>query len=201
MSIRLFALLAAALLAACTTTTPEKPDDQPLTLKPAVGADPNNPVVKLRLQSRIDNIKYQKGAQLIANLERIAAYGETAIPICVENLHHENPMTRMGCVYVLGRIGNPQVVPKLVPLLEDDVKFVRYEAASQLGNLGSRQGYGVLVAGLESNNISYRYKCFEALQHLTGHTFDYSHNASPERRQVSVEKWKAWLKKIEAEEL
>jgi HEAT repeat protein len=196
MSIRLFALLSGTLLmAACTTTIPEKTEaDQ-------AGLDPTNPMVQLRLQGRIDNIKYQRGTTLIANLERIAAYGEAALPICLENLENENAMTRMGCVYVLGRIGNPQVVPQMEKLLADDAKFVRYEAASQLGNLGSRSGYTVLVDGLSDDNIRYRYKCFEALQQLTGRTFDYSHNASPEARKVSVEKWQAWLKQIESEEM
>ena len=124
-----------------------------------------------------------------------------AIPVCKENLASENAMTRMGCVYILGRIGDSQVVPSLIPLLKDDVKFVRYEAASQIGTLGSRAGYGVLVEGLADENISYRFKCFEALQQLTGRTFDYSHNASVDRRKVAVAKWQAWLKKIESEEL
>ena len=196
MSIRLVALSVALCLAACTTVAVPLKKDPP---KPE--GEVNNPIVRLRLQARIDDIKYQRGATLISNLERIAAYGEVAIPICTENLRHENAMTRMGCVYVLGRVGNPQVVPSLLPLLKDDVRFVRYEAASQIGNLGSRAGYSVLVAGLEDDNISYRYKCFEALQSLTGRTFDYSHNSAPERRKVSVQKWRAWLKRLEAEEL
>ncbi|MHC4959651.1 MAG: HEAT repeat domain-containing protein [Planctomycetota bacterium] len=183
------------LMVACTTTVTEKTEaDQ-------AGLDPTNPMVQLRLQGRIDNIKYQRGTTLIANLERIAAYGDAALEICTENLGNENAMTRMGCVYVLGRIGNPQSVPDMEKLLVDEAKFVRYEAASQLGNLGSRSGYTVLVDGLSDDNIRYRYKCFEALQQLTGRTFDYSHNASPESRKVSVEKWAVWLKQIESEEM
>jgi HEAT repeat protein len=197
MSIRLFAALMSStlLMVACTTTVTEKTEaDQ-------AGLDPTNPMVQLRLQGRIDNIKYQRGTTLIANLERIAAYGDAALEICTENLGNENAMTRMGCVYVLGRIGNPQSVPDMEKLLVDEAKFVRYEAASQLGNLGSRSGYTVLVDGLSDDNIRYRYKCFEALQQLTGRTFDYSHNASPESRKVSVEKWAVWLKQIESEEM
>lgn len=194
MSIRLQALLFSVVFAACTTTSSDEKVSK-------AGLKAGNPVVKMRLQARVDNMKYQKGTTLISNLERIAAYGEMAVPICTEGLKNENAMTRMGCAYVLGRIGNPQVIPDLKDLLDDDVAFVRYEAASQLGNLGSRDGYPVLVAGLEDENIRYRFKCFEALQALTGQTFDYSHNAAPERRQVSVEKWKAWLEQVESEEL
>jgi HEAT repeat protein len=110
-------------------------------------------------------------------------------------------MTRMGCAWVLGRISDTRTIPALEVLLEDDVDFVRYEAASQLGNMGSRAGYGVLVQGLEHERVEYRYKCFEALRDLTGHTFDYSHNGAPEERAEAVTKWQAWLELLESEEL
>ncbi len=194
MSTRLFSLLLPLVLVACSST-------QSASLSDRKGIEATNPLVKMRLQNRIDNIKYQKSTTLISNLERIAAYGEMAIPVCLEGIKDENAMTRMGCTYVLGRIGNVQVVPDLEKLLADKVTFVRYEAASQLGTLGSRAGYGVLVKGLSDANIRYRFKCFEALNALTGRTFDYSHNASSERRQVSVERWNAWLEQVESEEL
>ena len=164
-------------------------------------SETNNPIVQQRLKARVDNIKYQRGVTLITNLERIASYGELAIPVCLEGLKSKDAMTRMGCVWVLGRVRDTRVVTDVEALLDDKVEFVRFEAASQLGNLGSRRGYKVLVAGLESSRVEYRYKCFEALRDLTGHTFGYSHNAAPEIRTAAVEKWKAWLEKIEAEDL
>ena len=194
MSTRLFSILLPLVFVACSST-----QSSPLSDKK--GIDATNPLVNMRLQNRIDNIKYQKSTTLIGNLERIAAYGEMAIPVCLEGIKDENAMTRMGCTYVLGRIGNVQVIPDLEKMLADKVAFVRYEAASQLGTLGSRAGYGVLVTGLSDTNIRYRFKCFEALHAITGRTFDYSHNASAERRSVSVEKWNAWLEQVESEDL
>jgi hypothetical protein len=58
----------------------------------------------------------------------------------------------------------------------------------------------VLVHGLGDESIEYRFKCFEALQELTGQTFGYSHNAAPEVRKVAVDKWQAWLERVESEE-
>jgi HEAT repeat protein len=197
MSTRLFALLLAAALTACSSSKSSTKDDGDQSQD---WRDPTNPIVQARLQARVDNIKYQRGATLISNLERIASYGPMALPVCTEGLKSDDAMTRMGCSYVLGRIGDPKAVPDLQEMLRDDVSFVRYEAASQLGNLGSRSGYSVLVKGLEDDRIEYRYKCYEALHDLTGHSFDFSHNASPERRQVSVEKWKEWLERVESED-
>lgn len=164
-------------------------------------SEPNNPLVKARLEARVENIKYQRGVTLVTNLERIAAYGETAIPVCLRGIESEDAMTRMGCAWVLGRVGNPKTVPALESLLGDKVAFVRYEAASQLGSLGARSGYRTLVEGLKSEKLEYRFKCHEALRELAKRDFGYSHNASGELRADAVAKWEAWLEKLESEDL
>jgi HEAT repeat protein len=200
MPIRSLAVLLGLVLAACSST-PDAGEDAGGPEESADYAELSSPVAKARLESRVENIKYQTGVTLIANLERIAAYGEAAIPVCIEGLKSDDAMTRMGCAWVLGRVGDTRVVPALEERLADDAAFVRYEVASQLGNLGSRSGYPVLVEGLSDERIEYRFKCFEALQELTGQTFGYSHNAAPEVRKVAVEKWAAWLERVESEEL
>jgi len=198
MSTRLIPLLALALVCACKSS----PDEDSENSAEARGfAEHTNPMIDTRIQARVDNIKYQRGVTLITNLERIVAYGEPAVPICLEGLKSEDAMTRMGCSYVLGRIGDTRTVSDLEGMLGDSVDYVRYEAASQLGNMGSKAGYGVLVEGLENERVEYRYKCFEALRELTGHTFGYVHNAPPEERVDAVAKWKAWLELVNAEDM
>jgi HEAT repeat protein len=199
MSTRLLALLVAALVCGCKSS-PDK-ESAADTAGSTEFAETQNPMVRTRIEARVDNIKYQRGVTLITNLERIAAYGEPAIPVCLEGLKNEDAMTRMGCIYALGRIGDTRTVPDLEALLADPVDFVRYEAASQLGTMGSKAGYTVLVEGLESERVEYRYKCFEALRDLTGHTFGYVHNAPTEERADAVTKWKAWLEMVSAEDM
>jgi len=195
MSIRLLALLLAVAIAGCKSSPDEKtPEERGF-------GQATNPMVTTRIQARVDNIRYQRGTTLITNLERLAAYGEPAIPICVEGLKSDDAMTRMGCAYVLGRIGDTRTVPDLEGVLADQVDYVRYEAASQLGNMGSKAGYGVLVEGLENERVEYRFKCFEALRELSGHTFGYVHNAPAEERAEAVAKWKAWLELLNSENM
>ncbi|MGH7162502.1 MAG: HEAT repeat domain-containing protein [Planctomycetota bacterium] len=196
MSIRSTALCVAVLLAAACSSTSKRADK-----KGGEFAELPSPVSRARLEARVENIKYQKGVTLVTNLERIAANGEAAIPVCLKGIQSEDAMTRMGCAYVLGRVGDPRTIAEMTKLLEDPVDYVRYEAAAALGAMGSRDGYGILVRGLEDERIEYRYKCFEALKDFTGQTFGYSHNAAPEARQVAVEQWNAWLQKVEAEQL
>jgi HEAT repeat protein len=195
MSIRLLALLIAVSVVGCRSTSDEKtPEERGF-------AESTNPMVPARIQARVDNIRYQRGTTLITNLERLVAYGEPAIPYCVEGLKSDDAMTRMGCAYVLGRIGDTRTVPELEATLQDPVDYVRYEAASQLGTMGSKTGYGVLVDGLESDRVEYRFKCFEALRELSGHTFGYVHNAPDEERAEAVAKWKVWLEQISSESM
>lgn len=195
MSIRFALLVTITALAACSSSRKKESGSGS-----ADGIDAN-PVAKARLEARVANIKYQSGTTLIANLERIAAYGHQAVPVCLKGLEDEDPMTRMGCAYVLGRVNDPKTIPALLPLLDDEVAYVRYEAAAALGSMGSRAGYPVLVQGLRDERIQYRFKCIEALQDFTGHSFGYSHNAAPEAREVSVKQWEAWLERVEKEEL
>jgi HEAT repeat protein len=198
MSTRLLALLLAASLYGCKSSSEESAEGK---ASGEAFAESTNPMVRTRIQARVDNIRYQRGTTLITNLERLAAYGEPAVPICLEGMKSDDAMTRMGCAYVIGRIGDTRSVPALEAALTDQVDFVRYEAASQLGNMGSKAGYGVLVEGLSSERVEYRYKCFEALRELTGHTFGYVHNAPAEERAEAVTKWKSWLEMVNSENM
>ena len=203
MSIRILGAGIAALLIVACSSAPKQEEQ-----KAAVSLDltkdfpePNSPLAKARLEKRISDIRYQRGVTLIANLERLANYGDVAIPFCMDGMQNDDAMTRMGCAWVLGRLGNSAAIAPLEGALDDPVPFVRYEVASQLGNLGSKSGYTVLVEGLSNERVEMRFKCFEALHELTGNTFGYSHTAAPEARKVSVEEWNSWLDRVDSEEL
>jgi len=205
MSLRLlFAVMAAFFLAACASSRQDDEARSANTPELDLSKDfpePNSPLAKARLEKRMADIRYQRGVTLIANLERIAGYGTVAVPYAIEGLKSDDPMTRMGSSWILGRVGNTGAIPALEEALDDPVPFVRYEVASQLGNLGAKSGYKVLVAGLSDERVEMRFKCFEALQELTGNTFGYSHTADPEVRKVSVDQWDAWLARMQTEDL
>ncbi|MHC4956704.1 MAG: HEAT repeat domain-containing protein [Planctomycetota bacterium] len=204
MSFRILAVLCAAFLVACSSTSKDRDAEQSAPVEIDLSKDfptPNSPLTQARIEKRIADIRYQRGVTLIANLERLANYGDVIIPFCIDGLENNDPMTRMGCAWVLGRLGNSAAVPALEGALDDEVPFVRYEIASQLGNLGSVKGYRVLVKGLRDERVEMRFKCFEALHELTGNTFGYSHTAAPEVRKVAVGEWDSWLGRMESEEL
>ena len=203
MSIRLLgAVVVALLVTACSSTAPKQEEEASVNIDLTKDfPEPNSPLTKARIEKRLADIRYQRGVTLISNLERIANYGDMVIPFCIDGLESDDAMTRMGCSWVLGRLANSAAVPALEGALDDPVPFVRYEVASQLGNLGSRKGYSVLVEGLSDERVEMRFKCFEALHELTGNTFGYSHTSAPEARKVSVEEWHSWLDRVQSEEL
>jgi len=205
MSFRLLiAVMTAFFLAACASSSQDEEAQSTGTPELDLSKDfptPNSPLAKARLEKRIADIKYQRGVTLISNLERIAGYGDVAVPFAMEGLKNEDPMTRMGCSWILGRVGNTGAIPALEGCLDDPVPFVRYEVASQLGNLGAKSGFRALIVGLSDERVEMRFKCFEALQELTGNTFGYSHTAAPEVRKVAVDQWDSWLSRMASEEL
>ncbi|MEE8105235.1 MAG: HEAT repeat domain-containing protein [Planctomycetota bacterium] len=187
------AFLGAALLGACSSSKTSKSGP--------VYAEVSSPVVRAKLEARVENIKYQRGVVLVTNLERIAAYGEAAIPVCLKGLKTDEPMVRMGCIWVLGRVGDRRVIPELETALKDDVDYVRFESASALGSMGSKAGYSVLVSGLENDRVDFRYRCLEALKEFTGHDHGFSHNGSPEQRAAGVKRWNDWLDRVGTENM
>jgi HEAT repeat protein len=188
------AFLGAALLSACSSSKPAAESENEY-------AEVSSPVARARLEARVDNIKYQRGVVLVTNLERIAVYGEAAIPPCLKGLKSEEPMVRMGCIWVLGRVGDRRVIPELTKALADDVDYVRYESAAALGAMGSKAGYAVLVSGLENERVDFRYRCIEALKEFTGQDQGFSHNGSAAERADGVQRWNAWLDRVGTENM
>ena len=187
------AFLGVVVLGACSSSKTAKSENE--------YAEVASPVARAKLKARVDNIKYQRGVVLVSNLERIAAYGEAAIPVCLRGLKTDEPMVRMGCIWVLGRVGDRRVIPELESALNDEVDYVRFESASALGSMGSKAGYAVLVSGLENDRVDFRYRCIEALKEFTGHDHGFSHNDSPDERAESVNRWNAWLDRVGTENL
>ncbi len=89
--------------------------------------------------------------------------------------------------------GDRRNIPHMQPLLRDDARGVRYQAAASLVELGDSSGFAVLVEGLADGEIRYRYKCFQSLRAVTGQDFGYRHDADPQERRVAVTRWMDWL--------
>jgi len=177
-------------LSACVSTTPED-----------VARPRDDVILRGEIEQRVREIPYMHGVELVANLERLAAIGEPAVPYLIEALDRPESLMRSSVAWTLGVMGDRRNIPALRGLLDDRVPEVRYQAASSLVELGDSSGFPVLVEGLSDADIQSRYKCFEALRDATGNDFGYEHDATPEIRRAAVTRWESWLESVRASAL
>jgi hypothetical protein len=149
--------------------------------------------VEDEVAQRVTAFRYQSGPALLQSQRRLAYIGEPAIPHLLDGMRDASPMTRASCAYVLGMIRDIRTVDELLGVATSDkVSTVRYQAAEALVNIGSKDGYPVLIEGLRDPEIRNRYKCFEVLHDLTKLDFGYAHDAGEDEREVAVVRWEQW---------
>lgn len=183
-------VLAVSLLAACVSSSNRT--EAPVR---------EDVVLRGEIERRVAEIPYMHGVELVANLERLAAIGDPAVPYLVRALGSDSWLTRSSAAWTLGVMGDRRNIPQLRELLDDRVPGVRYQAAASLVELGDGAGFAVLVEGLSDPDLQARYKCFESLRDATGNDFGYEHDAEPTRRRAAVTRWQDWLQGVRASAL
>ena len=155
-------------------------------------AEPNQLVGK-EIESRIEQIPFQRPDELFHNLLWLAQQGERSVRALQTGLAHKNPKVRSNCICALGYIGDRRTITFLRPMLEDDSEPVRLEAARWLVRMGDMGPLPKLVEGLDSDKILVRYGCHEALKEATNRDFGYDHlEEDVSVRRVSVLRWREW---------
>lgn len=142
------------------------------------------------------SVPYRSGPALLQALDQIQAFGPMAKAPLREALHASHPQVRSAAAYVLGRMGDPEVIDWLEPLEEDPDAGVRYESASSRIALGDWTAVGVLIRGLEDPDRRHRYQCYEVLTQATGLTFGYDFAADPARREAAAMRWRRWWNEV-----
>lgn len=180
-----FAVLTLPLLLLCSCSMFSSEEKETFT--------PPNSLMADEIQSRVDQIPYQHGQELVLNLMWLAQTGESTIPTLLNGLKHDNPKVRSSCAWTLGRIRDRRTIPYLQAGVKDSNETVRLECARTLVTLGDVQQAPVLIEGLDSNKKEVRYMCHEALKTSTGRDFGYDHLSENEtQRRTAVLGWRQW---------
>ena len=111
------------------------------------------------------------------------------------DLQSDNPGIRLDAIYALGETRDPEVVPHLVPMLQDEDLFVRMATARMLEDLDARAAVPSLIDALEDDQSAVREAAMVALRALTGEEFGFEPVASPADRARRVKLWRDWWKK------
>lgn len=153
-----------------------------------------NSLMRREIQSRIANIPYQHRQELLNNLIWLVTRGgETAITDLLTALENEDAKVRSSSAWVLGRLMDRRVIPQLRPLVNDENRSVRFEAARSLMVMGDLEHATLLIEGLDSDRIPVRYNCHMALRDSTGRDFQYDHlEEEPAERRLAVLRWREW---------
>jgi HEAT repeat protein len=105
--------------------------------------------------------------EAVQALGRIGPAAESALPTLTDALLAEQGQTRHSVAEVISQIG-PAAVPHLLPLLQHQSRFVRYEAAWALGHLGPLASQAVPELNRLSSDpaANVRFAAVEALGRL-----------------------------------
>ncbi len=148
------------------------------------------------IQEHVDQIPYQHGNELLANLLWLKQKGEVAIPFLIKALDQPNPQTRSSAAWALWQIRDKRSIPYLQKHMRDPNPIARLEIARALVQLGDFSAIPILIEGLKSDTKYVRFQCMEALRSATGKNFGFDHLAEdPSVRTASIEKWEQWWTK------
>jgi hypothetical protein len=78
-------------------------------------------------------------------------------------------------------------------LVDEDASF-KIPAIKSAVESNDKKAVPELIQGLTSDDPAVRFYCIEGLRRLTGQTFDYQYYAPDTERELSVQRWRDWLK-------
>jgi HEAT repeat protein len=102
-------------------------------------------------------------------------------------------------VQALGDTDDPEVVPHLVPMLDDADIFVRMAACRHLGDLGSVTAIPALIDTLEDEEASVREAALVSLRGLSGQSIPFDPMARDGDRSKRVKAWREWWEQASKE--
>lgn len=152
--------------------------------------------VEEQINSKLAEVPYLRGKQVVDACMAIAQIGPAAIPKLQAAARDENPMRRVFVMNVLGAIGDRRAFPILEKALSDDDVSVRYEAARSFVKMGDwDRGVPILIDGLGSTSVFVRTLCHDSLRKATRLDFGFQPRGADAGRAAAIEKWSDWFKK------
>lgn len=111
------------------------------------------------LRTRFDDAQGQGGL----STARVAALGDRAVPVLVQDLRAEDGQRRYKAMEMLGSIDDPRVIPALSPLLVDKEVSVRLNGVAALARTGKHEAVERLWPLLQGSDDLERQRVIVAL--------------------------------------
>jgi hypothetical protein len=154
-----------------------------------------------RIEDQVKRLPWSHGQERIELIHWFASVGEpayeTLLALCLDN----RPDVAGSAVAALGASGDSRLVTPLHGLEwpEGMHAQVRYERARAYLRLGDWSEIGVLIDGLEGEEVWTRAWCAQALEEVTHQRYGFKPQGSEAERAESVRKWRDWMAERRAE--
>lgn len=146
----------------------------------------------------------QRLEDFVAEIQWMVGAGEPAYEVLLELAASDDAKVAGCALAALGGSADARLVPHLAKIPwpgEDDASSLRYERARCHMKLGDWSHIGVLIDGLEDENLYARSLCFKALRDSTGETFEYHPKAEIAERNTALASWRAWSSQVAGDKL
>lgn len=168
---------------------------------PGVSFRDGNATTRKHYHDQIEEMRYMRGQELLSRMNYLLSLGADVAPELQECSNSDDWLVRSSVMWIFGALGDRRNLPYVQARLTDANSTVRYQAAATLVKLGDPQGFPLLVEGLADDEITTRFKCFQALKTATGRDFGYAHDGAPDERRQAVARWLDWLDGVRASAL
>ena len=110
----------------------------------------------------------------------------------VARLGDDDPVERVGALYALTKVSDPGVVSHVVPLLDDEDRYIRALSARTLERMEARSAIQSLLDALEDSDATVREAVVSALRAITGEQFGFDPLGPLAERKQATARWRAW---------
>ena len=117
---------------------------------------------------------------------------DSRLQIVIQELQNSDPNDRFEALEEIASHSDPNLVPYVLPLLEDSYNYCRYKAAFILREWSSLSATPQLIEALDDRFEFVRKEVNAALEAVTKHSVGYNHKDDDAARAASQQAWRDW---------
>ncbi|MDE0585170.1 MAG: HEAT repeat domain-containing protein [Planctomycetota bacterium] len=110
----------------------------------------------------------------------------------IQDLQNSDPNTRFSALEDIADRNDPNLVPYVLPLLQDSYEFCRYQAATTLRQWAALSATPQLIEALDDSFEFVRKEVNAALEAVTKNSVGYNHKGDDAARAASQQAWRDW---------
>ncbi len=145
--------------------------EQAPTIAAEIGAAGGGEILHV-LEPFLDRLPNYTITNFISLAER--STDKSLLPLIIEKLHkYRNSEEAGSLLRAIGNLGGYEQRNEVIPFLNNDIPFLRIQAAKTLGRIGDLSDIPLIIPLLSDENWWFRYRAAEAIVNLGGKNYTY----------------------------